>query len=68
MALATERRVDELFESIMVRHYDPCYVRSTGRNYEHKGQAVQLALPSLGAEGLIDAVRDLVEQDRSSAN
>ena len=63
MALAEEGRVDELFESIMVRHYDPCYVRSTGRNYEHKGQAAQLVLPSLGDEGLTEAVRGLVEAD-----
>ena len=63
MALAEEGRVDELFESIMVRHYDPCYVRSTGRNYEQKGQAAQLVLPSLGDEGLTEAVRGLVEAD-----
>jgi len=32
-ALAASGQVDELFESVMVKHYDPCYVRSTRRNY-----------------------------------
>jgi hypothetical protein len=34
MTLATEGRVDELFESVMVRHYDPCYSAvDEARNY-----------------------------------
>lgn len=37
--LAASAQVDELFESVMALHYDPCYVRSTRRNYgETQGQ------------------------------
>jgi len=60
MALASEGRVDELFESVMARHYDPCYSRSTRRNYGQRPEAMDLTLASLGSEGLADAVRQLV--------
>lgn len=63
MALAAEDRVDELFESVMVRHYDPCYQHSTKRNYEQRPEAVDLPLASLGPAGLAEAVRQLVELD-----
>ncbi len=60
MALAIEGRVDELFESVMARHYDPCYSRSTRRNYGQLPEAKDLALASLGPKGLADAVRQLI--------
>jgi tRNA 2-selenouridine synthase len=59
-AMATDGRVGDLFESVMVRHYDPCYLRSTRRNYGQRPQALDLALASLGPEGLTDAVLHLV--------
>lgn len=61
MALANEARVDELFESVMVRHYDPCYGRSTKRHYGDQPETTDLPLASLGPAGLTDAVRHLVE-------
>jgi tRNA 2-selenouridine synthase len=64
-ALAADGRVDELFESVMVRHYDPCYVRSTGRNYGSRPAAMSLELESLGPAGLEAAARHLVEADGS---
>ncbi|MCB2021820.1 MAG: hypothetical protein KDG44_13560 [Burkholderiaceae bacterium] len=60
MALATEGRVGELFESVMARHYDPCYSRSTRRNYGQRPAAMDLTLASLEPEGLEDAVLQLV--------
>jgi tRNA 2-selenouridine synthase len=63
MALATEGRVDELFESVMVLHYDPCYRRSTKRNYGPRPAAMDLALDSLEPAGLEEAVRRLIELD-----
>lgn len=66
--LAADGHVDQLFESVMVRHYDPCYVRSTGRNYERHAQAMTIALPSLGAAGLADAVHRLMEMDDPPTN
>ena len=63
MALAKEGRVDELFESVMVLHYDPCYRRSTKRNYGPRPATMQLALDSLEPAGLEEVVRLLVELD-----
>lgn len=60
MALAGEGNVDELFEGVMVQHYDPCYRHSTRRSYGPRPQAVELALQSLGAEGLANAAAELV--------
>ena len=57
--LAQAGRVDELFESVMVRHYDPCYTRSTRRNYRESTEAVTLELESLGPERLVDVQRRL---------
>jgi tRNA 2-selenouridine synthase len=63
MALATEGLVDELFESVMVRHYDPCYRHSTSRNYGPQPATMDLALDSLEPAGLEEAVRRLIEVD-----
>ena len=63
MALAKEGRVDELFESVMVLHYDPCYRRSTKRNYGPRPATMDLALDSLEPAGLEEAVRRLIELD-----
>jgi tRNA 2-selenouridine synthase len=57
--LAKAGQVDVLFESVMVMHYDPCYTRSTRRNYGEREEAVTLELESLGADGLSGAVRKL---------
>jgi len=65
MTLATEGRVDELFESVMVRHYDPCYGRSTRRHYSEQPQALELPLESLGPAGLMTTARQLIELDGS---
>jgi len=63
MTLGAEGRVDELFESVMVRHYDPCYQRSTKRSYGQRPEAMDLPLASLGPAGLAEAVRQLVVLD-----
>jgi tRNA 2-selenouridine synthase len=42
--LARERRTDELFERLMVAHYDPSYARTTQRSYKGAmGPAIELA-------------------------
>ena len=61
MALAAAGQVDALFESVMVRHYDPCYARSTRRNYGTEPEATNLAVPSLAPSGLTEAAAVLVE-------
>lgn len=63
MALAADGRVDELFESVMVQHYDPCYRRSTRRSYGTRTEAEGVTLESLRSMGLAKAVRQLVAAD-----
>jgi tRNA 2-selenouridine synthase len=58
-ALAATGRIDELFESVMTKHYDPCYARSTQRNYGVRAAAHTVELPSLDAGALAEAVRRL---------
>jgi len=68
MALATtEGRVDELFESVMTRHYDLCYGRSTRRNYGEQPEAMELPLTSLGPSGLMAVACQLIEVDASQS-
>lgn len=64
MALAATGRVDELFESVMTQHYDPCYQHSTRRSYGSRLEAASLVLESLVTTGLADAVRQLVAAER----
>jgi tRNA 2-selenouridine synthase len=60
MALATSGRVDELFESVMTGHYDPCYARSTRSNYGAKVQERTVELRSLDRAPLAEAVQRMV--------
>jgi tRNA 2-selenouridine synthase len=62
-ALAGEGRTDELFERVMVAHYDPCYDRSTRKSYAHAQQAVQLALASLQPDDLVSVARELAARE-----
>ena len=64
MGLAMEGRVDELFESVMAQHYDPCYQRSTRRSYGQRIETAGLMLESLGPIGLANAARQLVAAER----
>ena len=63
LSLANEGRVDELFESVMTRHYDPCYARSTRRNFGPEGEADYLRLASLAPEGLAVAMERLIAKE-----
>ena len=57
MALATAGRVDELFESVMTNHYDPCYARSARRSYGPKVEEQTMELESLDRPALAEVVR-----------
>ena len=59
-SLAATGQIDTLFESVMTQHYDPCYTRSTRRNYGVRVEQREVALQSLGAAELNDRVRQLV--------
>lgn len=62
--LAQSRRTDELFERVMVAHYDPCYVRSTKRSYGSK--ATTIRLESLRPEDLLGVAKRLAESPPAS--
>jgi tRNA 2-selenouridine synthase len=61
MNLASTSRVDELFESVMTRHYDPCYARSNRRSYGRRIDERAIELDSLDHRDLETPVRRLVE-------
>jgi tRNA 2-selenouridine synthase len=56
MGLATSGKVDDLFESVMRLHYDPCYERSTRRNYGVAVEGRTIELASLDQPALAEAV------------
>ena len=62
--LAADDRVDELFERVMTRHYDPCYQRTTARSYVNATDAPVVELPSLAPDELALAAARLSEQLR----
>ncbi len=65
--LADEGRTDELFERVMVAHYDPCYTRSTTREYGPDDDADRVAIASLGPESLGAVAQSLAEAGRVAA-
>ncbi|MET0382106.1 MAG: tRNA 2-selenouridine(34) synthase MnmH, partial [Burkholderiaceae bacterium] len=60
--LADENRTDELFERVMTAHYDPCYARSTTREYGPGEAADRLPIESLAAQALAAAARALIRR------
>jgi tRNA 2-selenouridine synthase len=64
--LAAEGQVDALFELVMTQHYDPCYERSTRRNYPELESQRSLPLASLDAAALDAAARGLLAQQEAS--
>jgi tRNA 2-selenouridine synthase len=60
--LATQGQVDALFERVMVAHYDPCYARSTGRNYGGPAPESTVAVESLAPQALAHTAARLMQQ------
>ena len=59
-AMAASGDVNSLFESIMVKHYDPCYARSVKRNYGEVGDGGKLDLAGVDLGSLTRAAGSLV--------
>ncbi len=57
--LASQGKVDELFERVMAQHYDPCYERSTKRSYADAGVSPSIELDSLSPERLAQVAKNL---------
>jgi tRNA 2-selenouridine synthase len=60
--LAEERKIPELFERLMVRHYDPSYARSTKRAYHARHAAPTIDLADLQISTLRAVARNLLEK------
>ena len=58
-SLAAAGRCDELFERLMVAHYDPAYARSTKRDFNREAAGERLELPSLCEPALREVARRL---------
>ena len=61
--LAVAKRTDELFERVMVAHYDPCYARSTSKHYGPPQTHEALQLASLCPEALEIAAARLGQKE-----
>jgi tRNA 2-selenouridine synthase len=59
-ALSDEGQVDVLFERLMTQHYDPCYLRSTTREFGPGEAADRFALESLEPQALAATARTMV--------
>jgi len=60
-ALTDAGAVDELFERLMTAHYDPCYSRSTTREFGPGDGANRLELDSLRPDALAVAASRLID-------
>lgn len=59
-AMAREGRWAEVFEALMLRHYDPLYTRSMGKHFKGLETAQRVALSDGGREALHQAAKALV--------
>ncbi len=60
--MATLRQIPELFERIMVTHYDPSYARSTRRSYAAFEEAPAIQLSDLSPENLRVVAQELIDR------
>lgn len=66
-ALAASSHVDELFERVMVNHYDPAYRRSSSRHFASFADAPPVTLPSLKSDDLRIVARRLIAEANAAA-
>jgi tRNA 2-selenouridine synthase len=59
-SLARSGRIAELVADLLERHYDPAYLRSTGRNFVRLQDAAQVPLPGIREEDFACLARRLV--------
>ena len=63
--LAREGRWAEVFEALVVEHYDPLYGRSMDRNYTGMSHPLPIALSDGGASALQEAALALIAQEKA---
>ncbi|HEX8601457.1 MAG TPA: tRNA 2-selenouridine(34) synthase MnmH [Pseudoduganella sp.] len=59
--MATDGRMPELVDELLVAHYDPAYTRSIDRNFTRYGEAREVALRDISPASFLDAARALHE-------
>lgn len=64
--LADQRHMPELFEQLMLVHYDPTYLRSSVRHYPGFADAPEICLPALDHHALVPVARKLAAEFSSS--
>lgn len=65
-ALAQRGAVEDLFESVMHHHYDPCYARSTNKNYGVRPRSSVIEVPSLSRTALTQTAATLISAHASA--
>jgi tRNA 2-selenouridine synthase len=60
--LASQGQIDELFERVMVKHYDPAYARSMHRNYGLNYMDGAIILESLEATPMLRLASELIHR------
>ena len=60
--LAASRRIPELFERLMISHYDPSYARSTKRGYQSFTESPCIELVDLRPASLNQIARSLIRR------
>jgi tRNA 2-selenouridine synthase len=63
--LAAARRWDKLIVELLVRHYDPAYIRSTGKHYAALPHAMKLALASTDDAAFAALARGCLETEKT---
>lgn len=63
-SLGQAGRMDELFERLMLNHYDPAYARTSDRNYSNVAMR-SVKLPDLGPETLRDLAKKLADDSET---
>jgi tRNA 2-selenouridine synthase len=59
--MATDGRMPELVDELLVAHYDPAYTKSIHRNFTRYGEAREVSLPDIAPASFLDAARVLHE-------
>lgn len=60
--LADSRKIPELFERLMISHYDPAYTRSMKRNYQTLTDVLRIELHDLRPAALNQCARNLIDR------
>jgi tRNA 2-selenouridine synthase len=60
--LAASKRIPELFERLMISHYDPSYARSTKRSYQSLAESPSVGLVDLQPASLNQIARSLIKR------